>query len=58
MAQVIQCIEAGLPLLIENLPEDIDAALDPVIGKRTFRRGQLTMLRLGAAEVTLHPNFR
>lgn len=29
--QVIHCIENGLPLLIENLPEEIDPALDSVI---------------------------
>lgn len=29
--QVIHCIENGLPLLIENLPEDIDPVLDSVI---------------------------
>ena len=58
MVQVIHCIESGIPLLIENLAEDIDAVLDPVIGKRTFRRGQLTMLRLGDAEVSFHPKFR
>lgn len=32
--QVIHCIENGLPLLIENLPEEIDAVLDPVIQKK------------------------
>lgn len=29
--QVIHCIENGLPLLIENLPEEIDPVLDSVI---------------------------
>lgn len=32
--KVIYCIENGLPLLLENLPVDIDAVLDPVIGKQ------------------------
>ena len=31
---VIHCIENGLPLLIENLPEDIDPMLDSVIQKK------------------------
>ena len=56
--QVIRCIETGLPLLIENLPEDIEAVLDPVIGKRTFRRGNATLIRLGDAEVQVHAKFR
>ena len=56
--QVIRCIENGLPLLIENLPEDIEAVLDPVISKRTFRRGNATLIRLGDAEVQVHAKFR
>ena len=56
--QVIKCIENGLPLLIENLPEDIEAVLDPVISKRTFRRGNATLIRLGDAEVQVHSKFR
>ena len=31
--KVIHSIENGLPLLLENLPQDIDAVLDPVIQK-------------------------
>lgn len=30
---VIQCVEQGLPLLIENCPDQLDAVLDPVIQK-------------------------
>ena len=57
-AQVVSCIEAGQPLLLENLPEDIDAVLDPVIGKLVIKRGRATILKLGEAEVEYNPNFR
>lgn len=56
--QVIKCIEDGVPLLIENMPEKIEAVLDPVIGKRTFKRGRLTLIKVGDAEVEMHPKFR
>ena len=56
--QVVNCIENGKPLLIENLPEDIDAVLDPVIGKQIIRRGQRLVLKLGETEVDYDPNFR
>ena len=36
--QVIHCIENGLPLLIENLPEDIDPVMDSVIQKKVGSR--------------------
>jgi len=56
--QVVKCIEAGLPLLLENLSESIDAVLDPVIGKLVTKRGRATVLKLGDAEVEYNPNFR
>lgn len=55
---MINCIENGKPLLIENLPEDIDAVLDPVIGKQIIRKGQRLVLKLGETEVDYDPNFR
>jgi len=53
---VVKCIEAGLPLLLENLSESIDAVLDPVIGKLVTKRGRATVLKLGDAEVEYNPN--
>ena len=58
MMQVVNCIGAGLPLLIENLPEDIDIVLDSVIGKKTITRGRATLVRIGDSEIELHPKFR
>lgn len=55
---VISCIESGTPLLMENLPEDIDAVLDPVIGKQTIKRGRNLILKIGDAEVEYDQNFR
>ncbi|KAL0038617.1 hypothetical protein WJX79_000048 [Trebouxia sp. C0005] len=55
---VISCIETGTPLLMENLPEDIDAVLDPVIGKQTIKRGRNLILKIGDNEVEYDQNFR
>ena len=44
--------------MLENLPEDIDAVLDTVIGKLTFKRGRNTIIKIGDAEVEYDPNFR
>ncbi|KAF6251999.1 flagellar outer dynein arm heavy chain beta [Scenedesmus sp. NREL 46B-D3] len=35
--KVLHCIENGIPLLFENLPIEIDAVLDPVLGKSTTK---------------------
>ena len=58
MCQVISCIEDGLPLLIENLPEGIDIVLDNIIGKKTIIRGRATLVKIGDAEIELNPRFR
>lgn len=55
---VENCIENGIPLLIENLQEDIDAVLDPVVARQTIKRGRNLLMRLGDKEVTYDPNFR
>ena len=55
---VENCLENGIPLLIENLPEDIDAVLDPVVGKQTIKRGRNTLIKLGDKEVEYDPNFK
>ncbi len=56
--QVLECVQEGRPLLLENLPEDIDAVLDPLIGRQITRRGKATFLKIGGTEVEYHPNFR
>jgi ATP-binding dynein motor region len=56
--KVISCIENGKPLLIENLPDDIDAVLDPVVGRMTMRKGQNLVVKIGDAEVDYDRNFR
>ena len=48
---MVYCIENGLPMLIENLPVDIDAVLDAVIGKQTIKKGKNLIMKIGDAEV-------
>lgn len=55
---VENCIENGIPLLIENLQDDIDAVLDPVVARQTIKRGRNLLMKLGDKEVTYDPNFR
>ena len=56
--QVIHCVENGLPLLIENLPEDIDIVMDNVIGKKFSTRGKATLLKIGDSEIEVNLDFR
>lgn len=51
-------IQNGEPILIENLGENIDAVLDPVMMRAVIRRGRALVLKLGDKEVEYDPNFR
>lgn len=52
------CILAGTPVLLQNVPEKIEPALTPVLGKVLVVQAGQTMLKLGDKLVTYNPNFR
>jgi dynein heavy chain len=56
--RVLAAIEHGTPLLLESLPAELDAVLDPVLGKATVKRGRALVIKVGDAEVEYSPNFR
>lgn len=51
-------IENGLPLLLENLGEEIDAVIMPIVSRQTIKRGSKLYLKLGEEEVSYHADFR
>ena len=53
-----QSIEMGWSVLIENMDEQIDAVLSPVIGRNTIRRGKTRYLQLGDKEIILSNDFK
>ena len=58
LIQVLEiAIEAGQPVLIENMEESIDAVLAPVYGRATIKRGRTVYLQLGDKEIALHDDF-
>lgn len=40
-------IRFGQPVLLENIEEELDPALEPVLLKQTTKKGAMLMLRLG-----------
>jgi dynein heavy chain len=52
------CIRTGAPLLIENIQEALDPALEPVLLKATFDNGGRLQIKLGDNEVDYDKNFR
>ncbi|KAJ9453409.1 Dynein-1-beta heavy chain [Diplonema papillatum] len=58
MQQLEQNIRIGRPVLIENIGEELDAALDPVLLKQTFKTGGRVVIKLGDTEVDYDENFK
>lgn len=59
LIQVLEiAIEAGQPVLIENMEESVDAVLASVYGRATIKRGRTVYLQLGDKEIALSPNFK
>ncbi|CAJ1382663.1 unnamed protein product, partial [Effrenium voratum] len=51
------CIRNGNAILIENVEEVLDPALEPVLTKALFKRGGQLLLRLGTEDVPYDENF-
>mmetsp|Transcript_16968 Transcript_16968/g.60259 ORF Transcript_16968/g.60259 Transcript_16968/m.60259 type:complete len:4617 (-) Transcript_16968:30-13880(-) len=58
MRKLERALENGHTILIENLPETLDAVLNPVIQRATIKRGRTLYVKLGDTEVEFHPNFK
>lgn len=48
----------GSPVLMESVQESLDASLDPVLLKQTFRSAGSLMVKLGDSSVEWAPSFK
>lgn len=51
-------VRIGQPVLMEDVGEELDPALDPLLMKQVFKQGQRLLIRLGDSDVDYDPNFR
>lgn len=51
-------IQMGIPVLLDNVGEEIDPALEPVLLKQTFRQGGIVCIKIGESIVEYNKNFR
>lgn len=56
--KVEQAITNGRVIIIENLGEDIDATLDPVLSRAIYKKGRNIYLRFGGEEVEYDNKFQ
>jgi dynein heavy chain, axonemal len=51
-------IQFGTPVLLENVPEELDSVLEPLLLKQTFKQGGAICIRLGDATIEYSKDFR
>jgi dynein heavy chain len=51
-----QCVAQGKHLLIENLDEDIEPVLDPLLGRTLIKKGKA--IKIGDKEIEYSPHFK
>nr|XP_055071765.1 dynein axonemal heavy chain 7 [Misgurnus anguillicaudatus] len=52
------CIQFGTPVLLENVGEELDPVLEPLLLKQTFKQGGSICIRLGDSTIEYSPDFR
>ncbi|CAF0814718.1 unnamed protein product [Didymodactylos carnosus] len=53
-----ECIRSGKPCLCQNVKEELDPALDPVLTRAVKKIGGVDIIKLGDREVEYDKNFR
>ena len=51
-------IEYGLPVLLENIENEIDPSLDPILTKSYYKKGSTLLIKLGENEIEYNPDFK
>ncbi|EPY19766.1 hypothetical protein AGDE_15049 [Angomonas deanei] len=52
------CIRAGRPVLLENVSEELDASLNPLLGRETFTQGGTEMIRISENAIPWNDKFK
>ncbi|XP_068605783.1 dynein axonemal heavy chain 12-like [Brachionichthys hirsutus] len=58
MRTLENCIQFGKPLLLENVGEELDPSLEPLLLKQTFKQGGVECIRLGENVIEYASGFR
>ncbi|CAF0988415.1 unnamed protein product, partial [Didymodactylos carnosus] len=58
MRQLDNAIQLGYPLMIENVGEELDPSLEPILLKQIFKQAGVEMIRLGDKVVEYSKDFK
>ena len=53
-----QCIQLGYPVLLENVGEELDPILEPLLMKQTFKSAGIISINFGDNVIEYSPDFR
>ncbi|RKO97032.1 hypothetical protein CAUPRSCDRAFT_11277 [Caulochytrium protostelioides] len=57
MRQLETAVQFGKPILLEDVGEELDAALEPLLLRQTFKQGGVLCIKLGETVVEYSPDF-
>jgi hypothetical protein len=58
MRTLENAVQFGQPVLLENVGEELDPALEPLLLKQVFKSGGVNCIRLGDSTVEYSADFR
>ncbi|KAI5095774.1 dynein heavy chain 12, axonemal isoform X1 [Silurus meridionalis] len=58
MRTLENCIQFGTPLLLENVGEELDPSLEPLLLKQIFKQGGMDCIKLGESVIEYSSDFR
>uniref|UniRef100_A0A8B9BSN7 Dynein axonemal heavy chain 12 n=1 Tax=Anser brachyrhynchus TaxID=132585 RepID=A0A8B9BSN7_9AVES len=58
MRTLENCIQFGTPLLLENVGEELDPSLEPLLLKQTFKQGGMDCIKLGEIIIEYSSDFK
>ena len=58
LREVENAVQYGFPVLLQDILEEIDPALEPVLSKSILKIGNREVLRLGDKELDYSPDFK
>lgn len=58
MKKIETCVQLGHPVLVESIDEELEAPLDPLLYKKTFKQAGMLVISLGENVTEYNSNFR
>jgi dynein heavy chain, axonemal len=57
LRSLVNGVRFGKAVLLENVLEELDPALEPILLKQTFKQGGSEMIKIGDETIAYHPDF-